>query len=92
MEEIHTKVQEIISSPHLAMKIIYNVSRCWILYLNMCVDTLAFEALEALGSNVPILLNTILVKLEEGSLCGKDTSGTTGGPYCGTEASWTRRK
>ena len=29
MEELHTKVQRIISSPHLSMTLLYNVLRRW---------------------------------------------------------------
>ena len=34
LEELHTEVQGVISSPHLATTLIFDVSRQWILYLN----------------------------------------------------------
>ena len=39
--EIHTKVQGSISSPSLAMTLLYSFLRPWSLYLNLCVSLLA---------------------------------------------------
>ena len=44
LEDIHTKVQGIISSPQLSMTLLYDMSKRWSLYLNMCVDALESEA------------------------------------------------
>ena len=68
LEELHTEVQGIISPPHPAMTLLYNVLRRWSLYSNRCVDALASEALEALGANVPFSLKPILVQLKGGAL------------------------
>ena len=43
LKELHTKVQGIISSPHLSTTLLYNVSRRWILYLKRCVAVLASD-------------------------------------------------
>ena len=37
LEEIHTKVQGIISSPHIAIALLFDLSWWWSLYLNRCV-------------------------------------------------------
>ena len=37
LEELHTEVQGMISSPHLATTLLFDVSRRWSLYLNWCV-------------------------------------------------------
>ena len=41
LEELHTKVQGMISSPHLVTTLLFDVSRRWSLYLNRCVAVLA---------------------------------------------------
>ena len=64
LEGIHTKVQGMISSPHLATKLLFNLSRWWSLYMNRCVDELASEPLDTSGSHVPFLQEKILAKLE----------------------------
>ena len=61
LEELHTKLQGIISSPHLATKIIYDVSWWWSLYLNRRVAVSELEALEAPGANTPFILEPILL-------------------------------
>ena len=43
LEELHTEVQGIISSPHLATTLLVDVSPRWIQYLNRCVAALASE-------------------------------------------------
>ena len=58
-----------ILSHHLATTLLYNVSHRWSLNLNGCVAALASEALKAPVSNVPFLLEPILVDLEGGALC-----------------------
>ena len=66
LEELHTKVQGIISSPYLATTLMYNVSRRWIQYLNRYMDASALEVVEAPGDSVPFSLKPILVDLEGG--------------------------
>ena len=39
--ELHTKVQGVISSPHLATTLIYDLLRWWSKFLNRCMDALA---------------------------------------------------
>ena len=41
LEELHTKLQGMISSPNLATKLPFDVSWRWSLYLNRCVPALA---------------------------------------------------
>ena len=45
LEELHTEVQGMITYPHLATALLYDVSQCWSLYFNMCVSASALEAL-----------------------------------------------
>ena len=56
LDDLHAEVQGMISSPHLATTIIYNMSGWWSLYINRCVAALASEDLEALGANTPFSL------------------------------------
>ena len=70
LEELHTEVQEMTSSPHLVMTLLSNMLRWWALYLNRCVAALASESLDALGCQVPFLLKPILVELEGGQYAG----------------------
>ena len=49
LEELHTEVQGVISSPHLATTLLFNLSRRWSLYLNRCVDVSALESLDTPG-------------------------------------------
>ena len=53
-----------ISSPHLATTLLFDVSRRWRLYLNRCVAALASESLDAPGYQVPFSLEPILAELE----------------------------
>ena len=55
-----------ISSPHLATTLIYNVLRRWSLYLNRCVAVLVSKALDVPGTSTPFSLELILVDLEGG--------------------------
>ena len=64
MEEIHTKVQRMISSPHLAMTLLLDVLQRWSQHLNRCVYASDSEAVEALGGSVPFSLEPILVDIE----------------------------
>ena len=64
LEELHTEVQGIISSPHLVTTLLYDVSQQCNLYLNRCVAVLALEALEAPGATVPFTLDPILLEME----------------------------
>ena len=64
MEELHTKVQGMITPPHLYTTLLYYVSHQWSLYLNRCVSASALEALESPGATVPFTLDPILIKLE----------------------------
>ena len=66
MEEIYSGVQGMISSPHLSMTLIYNVSWQCSQYLNRCVAASASEVLEVLGSSFPFSLESILVDLDGG--------------------------
>ena len=56
LEELHIKVQGIISSPHLSTTLIYDVSQRWSQYLNRCV-----AALEAPGASFPFSIEPIMV-------------------------------
>ena len=70
MEEIHTKVQGMISLPHPVTTLLYNMSRLWSLYLYSCVSASASEDLEAPGSNTPFTLEPILLELDSGCYVG----------------------
>ena len=59
-----------ISSPHLATTLLFDVSPRWSLYLNRCVDVLASESLDAPGCQVPFLIKPILAELEGGQYVG----------------------
>ena len=59
-----------ISSPHLATTLLYDVSRRWSQYLNRCVAASTSEVEEAPGASVPFSLEPILVKLEGGRYIG----------------------
>ena len=63
LEELHTEVQGMISSPHLAATLLFDVSRRWSQYLNRCVEALALEVVEAPGGGVPFSLKPILVDM-----------------------------
>ena len=66
LEELHIEMQGMISSPHLAPTLLFDVSRRWSHYLNRCVTALASEVEEAPGASVPFSLKPILVELEGG--------------------------
>ena len=59
-------MQGVISSPHLATTLLYDVSRWWIQYLNRCMAASASEVVEAPGASFPFSLKPILVELEGG--------------------------
>ena len=70
LEELHTEVQGVISSPRLAMPLLYNVSRRWRHYLNRCAAASASEVVEAPGGSVPFFLEPMMVDLELGRYTG----------------------
>ena len=49
LEELHTEVQGMISSPHLVTTLLYDVSRRWSQYLNRCVAASASEVKSGLS-------------------------------------------
>ena len=59
-------MQGIISSPHLAIALLFDLSWWWSLYLNRCVAESASEPFDTSGSHVPFLLETILADLDGG--------------------------
>ena len=59
-----------ISSPHLATTLLYNVSRRWSEYLNRCAAAPASKVMKAPGASVSFSLKPILVELEEGRYIG----------------------
>ena len=63
LEDLHTGVQGMISSPQLSTTLLFDMSRQWSLYLNRCVAALAPESLDTLGCHVPFLLDPILAEL-----------------------------
>ena len=65
-----------ISSPHPATKLLYDVSRQWIQYLNRCVDASASEVVEAPKDSVPFSLEPILVDLDGGRYMGPILPGS----------------
>ena len=70
LEELHTEVQGMISSPHLSTKILYYMSRRWIQYLNRCVAASASKVVEVPGASVPLFLEPILIGLDRGQYIG----------------------
>ena len=66
LEELHIKVQGMISSLHLTTTLLFGASRRWSLYLDMCVAVSALESLDAPGCCVPFSLEPILAELEGG--------------------------
>ena len=58
LEELHTKVQGIISPPHLATTLFYDVLRRWSQYFNRCVAASASKVVEAPGASLPHLPKT----------------------------------
>ena len=78
-----------ITSLQLSTTLIYDVSRRWILYLNMCMDV---SSLEASGDTAPFTLEPILLNPEGGQyvdpilpgdlsdlIVGRRGSGSRGG-------------
>ena len=63
-------MQGLISSPHLARTLLFDVSRRWSHYLNSCVSSLALEVEESPGASVPFSLEPILVELVGGRYIG----------------------
>ena len=63
-EDLHTEVQGMSSSPHLATTLLFNVLRRWSLYLNRCVSVSSSESLDAPGYYIPSFLDPILTELE----------------------------
>ena len=60
LEGLHTEVQGMISYPHLATTLLFDVSRQWSLYLNRRPYVLASESLDDLGRQVPFSLDPII--------------------------------
>ena len=75
LNEIYTKVQVMISPPHLATAILHCVSGRWGLYLNKYVAASSSDTIEAPGGNVPFLLEKILVELQVGRYMGPILTG-----------------
>ena len=69
-DELHTKVQGMISPPHLAKTLLYDVLRRWSQYLNRCMAASVSEVVEAPGARVPLSIEPILVDLEGGLYIG----------------------
>ena len=63
-------MQGVISSPHLATKILFNALLRWSLYLSMCVTALASESLDAPGCHITFSIKPILVDMEGGRYVG----------------------
>ena len=59
-----------LNSPHLAKEILYNVSRWWRLYLNMCMDDSSSEDLGYPRETRPFYFDLIILLLEGGSYVG----------------------
>ena len=57
LEELHTEVQGTISSPHLAMTPLFDVSQWCSLYLNRCVAALVSASIDAPGVRSPYRLS-----------------------------------
>ena len=70
LEELHTKVQEMIKSPHLATTLLFNMLRWWSLYLNKCVTASSSEDVGAPGAMVLFSLELILIEIEGGRYVG----------------------
>ena len=51
----------------------------------MCVTALESEDLEALEVNLPFSIETILIEIEGGEICGPNPSGYPGGYSLGME-------
>ena len=66
LKDLHTEIQVMISYPHLATTIMYDVSWRWIHYLNRCADASSSEVAEASGDRFIFSIDPILVNLEGG--------------------------
>ena len=66
LEYLYTKVQGMISYPHLATTLLYYVPRRWRHYLNRCVVVSASEVVESPRASVPFSLEPIIVEMEGG--------------------------
>ena len=64
LEDLHTKVQGMITSPHLYTTLLYDVFRRWSLYLNKCMGVSSSEVLVATRSMVPFFIKIILLYFE----------------------------
>ena len=64
LEELHTEVLGMISSPYLATILLLDASWRWSLYLFRCVAASVSESMDAPGCHASFLLEPILAKLE----------------------------
>ena len=80
LEELHIEVQGMISSPHLAATLLFDVSWRWSQYPNRCVEALDLEVVEVPGGSVPFSLEPILVDMEGGALHWNNPPSFTGLP------------
>ena len=69
LEELYTEVQGAITSPHLAMKLLYDVSWRRSLYLYKSVAMLDSEALEELGPQLLSNWRPFFCKWSVGTTC-----------------------
>ena len=63
-------MQGVISTPHLARTLFYDVLRYWSQYLNRCVTASSSNVVETPGGSVPLSLGPILIELEGGRYIG----------------------
>ena len=61
LEEIHSEVQGMITSPYLSTTLLYKVSRWWSTYLDRFVVELSSEDVVSHRSTVPLFLEPILL-------------------------------
>ena len=59
-------MQGVISFPHLATTLLYDVSQRWSQYFNRCEEASASEVVENPGVDIPFSLEPILDELEGG--------------------------
>ena len=71
LEELHTKVQGMITYPHLVTTLLYDLFLRWSLYLKRCVIESSSEDVGAAGATAPFLLEPTLLKLEGGRYVGR---------------------
>ena len=60
---LHTKVQVVITSQHLAMALMFYVSRRWSIYLNRCVTASSLEDIGSPEETVLFYVEPLLLKL-----------------------------